>query len=231
MTSKTLVSSLALVLVGGCAASAAHAQALIRPKDVTIEAHIVVTKPEKPTPQSIAALKLPQGFHISVWAEGLNQPRVMTRAPNNDVYVSDSIAGTVTLLRGAEQATVKTQVRQKKNVVGLAVGGGSLYYATDREIFAAPLKPDGTLGEERRIAADLPDVGQHNDRTIAFGPDGWLYEAVGSTCNECDEQNPESATMVRMHPDGTGREVFATGLRNTIGFRLATGHGRALRLG
>ena len=210
--------TLATALVLSLTSSAASAQALIRPKDVAIEAHVVVTKPVPATPERITALKLPPGFHIAKWTDGLTEPRVIAVAPNGDVYVSSSTAGTITLLRGTTSATSKNEVLRKKDVMGLAIHDSTLFYATAKAIFAAPIKPDGTLGEERTVAKDLPDVGQHNDRTLAFGPDGWLYASVGSTCNECDEQNPESATMLRVKPDGSGREVFATGLRNTIGF-------------
>ena len=53
---------------------------------------------------------------------------------------------------------------------------------------------------------------------MAFGLDGFLYVSVGSTCNDCEENNPENATLLKMRPDGTGREIVASGLRNTIGF-------------
>ena len=135
------------------------------------------------------------------------------------------------MLRGTITATSKTEVLKKKDVMGLAIHDGTLFYATAKAVFAASIKTDGTLGDERTVARDLPDVGQHNDRTLAYGPDGWLYASVGSTCNECDEQNPESATMLRVKPDGSGREVFATGLRNTIGFAFQPGTEAPVRLG
>ena len=65
---------------------------------------------------------------------------------------------------------------------------------------------------------NLPDGGQHPNRTIAFGPDGMLYITVGSTCNACDEPNDEHATILRSQPDGSNRTIYAEGLRNTIGF-------------
>ena len=58
----------------------------------------------------------------------------------------------------------------------------------------------------------------HNGGSVRFGPDRMLYITVGSTCNECDETNDESATILRAKPDGSAREIFASGLRNTIGF-------------
>ena len=77
---------------------------------------------------------------------------------------------------------------------------------------------DGTFGPLKRIINDLPDGGQHPNRTLAVGPDDMLYISAGSTCNACAETNPESATMLRASKDGESRTIFASGLRNTIGF-------------
>ncbi len=215
---------LAALAVLASASSAATAQALKRPKDVGHAVHVVVTQPLEVTDARIAALKLPPGFRIAKWAEGLKHPRVIAVAPGGNVYVSSRDDGLIYLLKdGAERSASQQIVREKKNVHGLAIREGRLFYAATTETFSAPILADGTLGAETRIAAGLPDVGQHNDRTLAFGPDGWLYESVGSTCNDCDEQNPESATLVRMRADGSGREVFARGLRNTIGFQFRPG--------
>ena len=74
------------------------------------------------------------------------------------------------------------------------------------------------MGEKTQIISDLPDAGQHEDRTLAFGPDGRLYLSVGSTSNTSNEPNPENATMLVASPDGKSRKIFASGLRNTIGF-------------
>jgi len=197
-----------VALIAGLPAAAAGASA----------SHVLITKALKSTPERLATLTMPPGFHIAVWAENLGQPRVIAVAPNGNVYVSDTHDGTVMLLRGGEVATFKNLVRKKKDVIGLAIHRNHLYYATARQIFASPIGTDGGLGPERLIAKNLPPTGEHNDRTIAFGPDGWLYESVGSDCNDCQETNSESATMVRMRPDGSRREVFASGLRNTIGF-------------
>ena len=63
--------------------------------------------------------------------------------------------------------------------------------------------------------------GFHQTKTIAFGPDGWLYLSQGSTCNVCVEKDPRRATIMRMRPDGSGPEIYATGLRNSVGFDWA----------
>ncbi|MBC8084134.1 MAG: PQQ-dependent sugar dehydrogenase, partial [Hymenobacter sp.] len=173
------------------------------------------------TAARVAALKVPAGFVINKYAEGLDLPRMMAVAPNGDVYVSNRVKGTITLVRDANQdgkAEVMRQVAQKPNLHGLALRDGKLYLSAIREVYVADVLPDGGLGEPKLLYKDLPDAGQHANRTLRFGPDGQLYLSVGSTCNACDEDNKESATMLQMNTDGSGRRVVARGLRNTIAF-------------
>jgi glucose/arabinose dehydrogenase len=65
------------------------------------------------------------------------------------------------------------------------------------------------------VRDDLPRDGHHGARYIAFGPDGKLYVGIGAPCNVCDE--PNYGLILRMNADGTDREVFARGVRNTVG--------------
>jgi glucose/arabinose dehydrogenase len=76
-------------------------------------------------------------------------------------------------------------------------------------------------GTYERIVADFTGDGFHRTKTLGFGPDGLLYVTQGSTCNVCVEKDSRRATMMRMQPDGTQREIFATGLRNSVGFDWA----------
>ncbi len=87
-----------------------------------------------------------------------------------------------------------------------------------KEVFVAEILDDGRLGDLTMMIGDLPNSGQHRNRTLRVGPDGMLYISVGSTCNACNESNPENATILRASPDGKSRTIFASGLRNTIGF-------------
>jgi glucose/arabinose dehydrogenase len=170
----------------------------------------------------LARLSVPAGFKASVWARDAGNVRWMQVAPNGDVYVSRREQGDVMLLRGTDAqgrvAERRIVAQNLKWVHGLALRGGQLYMATDKKVLAAAVLPDGALGEPRVLIDDLPDAGQHPNRTLAFGPDGLLYITVGSTCNDCRESNPEAATIVQAQPDGRARSVFARGLRNTIGF-------------
>ncbi|WP_400191642.1 PQQ-dependent sugar dehydrogenase [Hymenobacter sp. B81] len=182
-----------------------------------------VFKPGKveATDARVAQLKAPAGFTVSKFAENVGKPRMLAVAPNGDVYVSDRDKGTVMLVRDANQdgkAELTKTLVQRPDLHGLALKDGKLYLSAIRELFVADVKADGTLGELKTLYNDLPDAGQHPNRTLAFGPDGQLYLSVGSTCNACDERNKEQATMLLVKPDGSGRRVWARGLRNTIGF-------------
>jgi len=203
--------------------AAAPAQELQIPRQTTYSVNTLEPAMLKATDENMKTLHLPAGFHIAKLVEGLDQPRVLLAAPDYSVYVSSRETGTITLLKYENGAITKKTVASYKDVHGMALREGELYFITIHDVFAAPIKADGTLGEAKKIISGLPDAGQHPDRTIAFGPDGWLYISVGSTCNECDERNPQQATMLRSHPDGSGLETFATGLRNTIGFEFKPG--------
>ncbi len=75
-----------------------------------------------------------------------------------------------------------------------------------------------TSGAFERVVTGLPGGGNHWTRTLRFGPDGWMYVSIGSSCNVCVEKDGRRAALMRFRPDGSGEEVFATGLRNSVGF-------------
>lgn len=206
------------LLVGIATAQQPGAQ---KPTDVQINSHVYEPVQMPATDDLVKQLKLPNGFRVQKFAEGLGKPRMITVAEDGTVYVTRREPGDVWMLRdtnGDGQADVKQIVAKQPRMHGIAIRGNQMYLTTVRSIYVADRKPDGTLGQLREIISDLPDGGQHANRTIAFGPDKMLYITVGSTCNACDETNDESATIVRANPDGRNRKVFATGLRNTIGF-------------
>ncbi|UYZ61398.1 PQQ-dependent sugar dehydrogenase [Hymenobacter weizhouensis] len=174
-----------------------------------------------PSAENVQQLRVPAGFAVNKFAEGLGKPRILAVSSAGHVYYSDREAGTVTLL----QDTNADGVSDRKQVVanirqahGLTIHNGNLYIVAVRELYVAGINMDGTLQTPRQLLNNLPDGGQHPNRTIAFGPDGKLYITVGSTCNSCPEPNKENATILIADADGTNRRIFAKGLRNTIGF-------------
>lgn len=163
-------------------------------------------------------IKLPAGFQIRVFARDLGRPRMMAVGPDGTIYVAEQDAGRIRMFAGGAADADLVAAEDLDKPHGLAIHDGYLYVATIKSIYRAPIRPDGSPAKLEPLMRDLPDGGQHPNRTIAFGPDGSLYISVGSTCNSCDEPNREHATMLRAEAGGTRREIFARGLRNTIGF-------------
>ena len=86
-----------------------------------------------------------------------------------------------------------------------------------------------TAGEYERIVTGLPGSGHHWKKALRFGPDGLMYVSMGSSCNVCIEDDPRRATLMRFQPDGSGGEIFATGLRNIVGFDWSPDDGKRAR--
>jgi glucose/arabinose dehydrogenase len=171
--------------------------------------------------ENVNQLKVPAGFKVNKFSEGLGKPRILAVGPNGEVYTSDREAGIVIMLKDANGdgiAEVKKTVATLKQIHGLTIHDGKMYMVAVKEVYSANINGDGTLGDPVMLINDLPDGGQHPNRTIAFGSDGKMYLTVGSTCNSCAESNKENATILQANADGTGRKVYASGLRNTIGF-------------
>ncbi|MCW1885949.1 PQQ-dependent sugar dehydrogenase [Luteolibacter flavescens] len=172
--------------------------------------------------ERMASLKVADGFTVTVFAKDLGKPRMMAVSPEGRVYVTRrGEDGDVIMLQdkdGDGLAEEPITVLKLPHVHGIAIREGIAYLAAIREVHTAQIREDGTFGPLQKLYTDLPDAGQHPNRTIGFGPSGSLYLSVGSTCNAAPEPNPESATMLELQTDGKGRRIHATGLRNTIGF-------------
>jgi Raf kinase inhibitor-like YbhB/YbcL family protein len=183
-----------------------------------------VFKPNKvpATSERIAQLKAPEGFTVEAFASGLGNARILAVAEDGTVYVSRREEGDVLILRDAngdgKADAAPVTVANLPQAHGLAVHDGKLYIVTVKELFVGDIQEDGTLGPLTMLLGDLPDSGQHPNRVLEFGPDGMIYLSVGSTCNACNESNAENATILRITPDGESRTIFASGLRNTIGY-------------
>ncbi len=181
------------------------------------------TPVREPDAERMAKLKLPEGFRIAIWARGLGRPRMMATGADGTVYITRPRSNDVIALRDADddgQADDDpTTICELDDVHGIYIHQGTtVYLATVGEVFTCRIRGDGSWTKPQRIITGMPTASGHHNRTLAIGPDGKLYITVGSTCNCCWEENLENATMLVADPNGANREIFARGLRNTIGF-------------
>jgi glucose/arabinose dehydrogenase len=174
--------------------------------------------------RQLGALVLPPGFTITVYADSVPDARSLALGDRGTVFVGSRDAGVVYALRDTNRDgradEVFPVVRHLGLPNGVAFKDGALYVADVSRILRydsietrlrAPRKP--ALVTDR-----LPSEGHHGWRYIAFGPDGWLYVGSGAPCNICSPPGDLFATILRLKPNGDSVQVFAQGVRNTVGF-------------
>ncbi|MDF0593560.1 PQQ-dependent sugar dehydrogenase [Methanotrichaceae archaeon M04Ac] len=180
----------------------------------------------------IDLIELPPGFEIEVYAADVPGARSLALGAEGTVFVGTRSQGRVYAIRDEDgngridpgEVFVIAEGLDLPN--GVAFRDGSLYVAEVSRI----LRFDGIearLGDPPVpivVKDDLPRERSHGWRFIAFGPDGKLYVAIGAPCNVCDPGDPY-ATITRMDPDGGNFEIFARGVRNTVGFDWHPGTG------
>lgn len=184
----------------------------------------------QPDAQRLAGVRLAPGFTLGVYAEGLGRPRVLRFTPEGDLLVSVTREGKVLLLArdadGDGRADgVRALLEGLDRPHGLDLAGGWLYVAETGAVRRVRFDASArALRGELETVATIPGGGMHYTRTLRVGPDGALYVTAGSSCNVCIEKDPR-ATMLRIEPDSGKVEVYAEGLRNTVGFDWQPGTG------
>lgn len=169
-------------------------------------------------------LQLPAGFRITVFAEGVTNARAMCWGDQGNLFVGSRSEGVVHALRdtdGDGRADVHHIVARDLNMpVGVAFREGDLYVSAVDRIVKLPGIEDRLASPPAPVVVtdSYPDETHHGWKFIAFGPDGWLYVPVGAPCNICLSQDSIFASITRIRPDGSGREIVAHGVRNTVGF-------------
>jgi glucose/arabinose dehydrogenase len=168
-------------------------------------------------------IKLPAGFSISVYAE-VNNARSMALSPSGVLYVGNRDGDKVYAVKDTDgdfKADKRWIIASKLNEPnGVAFKDGTLYIAEISRI---------TRIEDIESRLDNPGIPvvvndkyptetHHGWKYIAFGPDGKLYVPVGAPCNICESADPIYASITRINADGSGREIFASGVRNSVGF-------------
>ncbi|HEY5040225.1 MAG TPA: sorbosone dehydrogenase family protein, partial [bacterium] len=147
-------------------------------------------------------LKLPKGFHISIFAQGLENPRGMALSPEGVLYVCDMKPGKIFRLSGPD-AQPQLVIEGLNKPHSLTFYQGKLYVGETNRISRFSDWSHHHWAEDGVKVVDLPDSGMHFTRTVAFGPDDKLYVSCGSDCNTCEESDNRRAAILRYNPDGT----------------------------
>jgi len=170
----------------------------------------------------IKNLRMPAGFRAEIWATGLPGGRAMAVSEDGKkVWVGTRVIGRVYEVSDDGKArSVRTVVDKLTQPAGVAYNKGSLYVmAIDKVLrFDGIAKNPSAQPVDLTAKFDLPKEQHHNWKYIAFGPDGKLYVPFGGPCNICEPPTKEYAQIRRYNADGSGKEVIATGVRNSVGF-------------
>jgi glucose/arabinose dehydrogenase len=170
-------------------------------------------------------IRVPRGFSVGLFADQLPSVRFLRPLPGGGLLATTPHEGKVWLLApdrdgDGRSDAVRPLIEGLNKPHGLDLFENSLYVAEGDGVGRVPIDlATGELkGKYERVVNDLPSGGNHWTRTVRFGPDGWMYVTVGSSCNVCIESDERRAAMLRFRPDGNEPQIFATGLRNSVGF-------------
>lgn len=174
----------------------------------------------------LACIKLPPGFSIDYYAQNVEGARSMALSPNGTLFVGSRDAGKVYAILDrnndskADDVLVIAQGLDMPN--GVAFRNGSLYVAEVSRVIRYD-NIEATLENPPApvvVNDKFPSDHTHGWKYIKFGPDGKLYVPVGMPCNICNKEGEDDryGTIMRMEPDGSQLEIFARGIRNTVGF-------------
>lgn len=169
-------------------------------------------------------LSAPPEYRLSIFAKGVSNARFMKITKNGNILVSTPYSGRILLIEKDKNDdlradSIRTVIEGLNKPHGIDLRDGFLYVAETDSVgrIRFDLATDNVSGFYERIITGLP-TGGHWTRTLRFGSDGKLYLSIGSSCNVCIEKDKRRASIIRYNPDGTGEEIFATGLRNSVGF-------------
>ena len=169
-------------------------------------------------------IELPPGFKIEVFTSDVPNARQMAWGTNGTLFVGSRRAGKVYAILDPDRDYHADQVlviaKGLKLPVGVAFYKNDLYVsAVDRILRFKDIENHLTKPPRPTLVAHkFPKEAGHGWKFIRFGPDNKLYVPQGAPCNVCEKSNPVYATITRLNPDGTDFEIFAKGVRNSVGF-------------
>ena len=178
-----------------------------------------------PTPADklpIGKIRVPPGFKVEVWVPEILDARGMRLGDKGTLFVSSNfVAGKIyAVVDKGGKREIKTIAEKLMLPNGIEFHKGSLYVATPKEVTRYDDIED-TLDKPKdpvMVYNQLPGVVPHGWKFIKMGPDGKLYLPVGAPCNICEPNPDEYAQIRRINLDGSGMEIVARGVRNTVGF-------------
>ena len=168
-------------------------------------------------------LQMPDGFNIEVYGRVKNA-RSMVMGDNGTLFIGNRGGGSVFAVKDTDgdfKIDERYELISGLNMPnGVAFKDGSLYVAEVSKLWRFD-DIESNLDSPKPpvlIYDDFPKDRHHGWKYIAFGPDGKLYVPVGAPCNICESKNEYYTSIIQMDPDGSNREIYATGVRNTVGF-------------
>ena len=183
--------------------------------------------PVAPPPVPLAAdkfeldkLKLPKGFKIEVWASGIPNARSMRLGDKGTVFVGSRLVGNVYAVVDKDgKREVKTILKGLHRPNGLVFKDGTLYVAELNKVSKYEnIEANLDNPPQAKLVSDkFPSDEPHGWKFMGLGPDGKLYVPIGIPCNNC-LPSADHGQIRRMNLDGSGMEVVARGVRNTVGF-------------
>lgn len=171
----------------------------------------------------LKSLQLPPNFSITLYADSVPNAREMTLSKKGTVFVGSRDAGKVyAIIRDTTQplgTRVITIASNLNHPNGVAFFQDALYVAENDQLLRYDNIEDHLNSPPRPVLIKkLPTETHHGWRYIRFGPDGKLYIGIGAPCDSCLRKESYFATIMRMDPDGKNFEIYAKGVRNTVGF-------------
>ncbi|MCX2739592.1 PQQ-dependent sugar dehydrogenase [Pontibacter anaerobius] len=180
--------------------------------------------PSGPIDEDLKRIKLPQGFRIDYYARDVENARSMAMSESGILFVgtrsNDKVFAIVDENKDGKADEVVEVASGLNSPNGVAIRNGDLYVAEISRVLKYPNIEQNFRNKPKfEVVNDkFPSDTHHGWKYIAFGPDDKLYVPVGAPCNICKSEKPIYASITRMNPDGTGLEIYAEGVRNTVGF-------------
>jgi glucose/arabinose dehydrogenase len=187
-------------------------------------AGIIVGAKSGNKPNDLQLIQLPDGFKIEMYMEGVKEARSMALGDRGTLFVGSRREGKVYAIpdndhdyKGDKVITIASGLTMPN---GVEFRDGNLYVAEVSRVWMLEDIENRlySVPEPKIIRDDYPTETHHGWKYIKFGPDGLLYVPVGAPCNICNEENDIYASMTRLNVETGERQIFAQGVRNSVGF-------------